>query len=765
MLFCMLHSVCMWASTPVGQWEAFLSYQNTSQLMLTPQKTYAIANQHLYAAHRDAKELQYYSKIDGLSENNVMAMGYSAANDMLILVYTNANIDLVNSDGSIYNIPDLLQKNWSVDKTVYQIYVEQDMAYLACGFGIMVVDLTKREIKDTYIIGKDAQKEPIYGVTANETHFYALSSSVIYKADRTQNLLDYAVWQKEPIALPKGTACQNLYILNNQLFTIDSKQSVLQYKENAWHTFFQGDENTVSWNQNSNGVFVTGGSKGIWHYSHQLELIAHYNYYALDACSDDSNQLWFAAGGSGIACHTANKPLEVLTPSSIPHATIKELQVQNSILTIAPGGYWTNRYNNPCQVPMFQDDQWVNHTNFSMQTTQFVDVVNDVTSVAINPQNTNHFYFTTWGEGLFEVVDGKVIRQYNESNSNGLFVSAIKGNDHYVRLDGLRYDDKGNLWVLNSYSGIRVLDTQDTWHSLNYGPLSACPALRKLLFTKKLNWCVCLRSTPGIFVFSTNNTLDNLSDDKYRFFGSTDLVDKDGKTLILNSIYDVAECTDGSIWVGTDIGPVVFTNLNNIFASNYRCTRIKIPRNDGTNLADYLLDGVAVQAIEVDKGNRKWVGTASSGAFLLSPDGKTTLLHFTTQNSPLSSNEIVDISIDHQTGVVYLGTPEGLFAYRGDAMQPVKQASKETIYAFPNPVRPEYDGLITVAGLEENATVWITDASANVVFQGQANGGSISWNGRNASQQRVAGGVYFVLVSNGDSNNHRSVATKILIVR
>ncbi|MBQ2025562.1 MAG: hypothetical protein II215_03715 [Paludibacteraceae bacterium] len=761
----LLHSVCTWASFQVGEWKSYLSFQGASQLLVTPNKVYAIAEQHLCALDKDSKALQILTKIDGLSQNNVQAMAYCPQNDVLLLVYSNANIDLVNSNGTIYNIPDLLDKNWAVDKTVYQIYIEQDKAYLACGFGILVVDLTKREIKETYIIGVDAKKEPIYGITANNTHIFALSTSAIYKAEKTANLLDFNVWQIDPISLPVGLQSKQLFTLNNQLFTIENQTKIWQYKDNAWQVFFEGDQNTVSWTQNNQGIYITGGTKGIFHYTPQLEQVAHYDYYALMACVEDS-KVWLVAGGNAVACSTSPTQLDVYTINSMPNAPIKELQMQNGVLTVAPGGYWTDRYRYYCQIPMMlQNEQWVNYTEQSMHALLFTDYVLDVTSVAINPNHPDQFYFTTWGEGLFQVTNGVVSQVFNETNSNGFFVSAIPGNDHYVRLDGLTYDDKGNLWLLNTYSGIKVLDTENNWHQLPYQPLLDCSSLRHLLFTKSLNWCVNVRSKPGVFVFANNKTLTDMSDDKYRFFGGSDFIDKDGKTVLVDNVYDVAEGTDGTVWVGTNVGPILFNNLSKVFDASYRCTRIKIPRNDGTNLADYLLDGVAVQAIEVDAGNRKWIGTASAGAYLLSPDGKTTIHHFTAQNSPLTSNNIVDIAIDHQTGIVYFGTPEGLFAYRSDAMQEEDKATQETIYAFPNPVRPDFDGVITIAGLEENSTVWITDASANVVFQGQTSGGSISWNGRNASNQKVAGGVYFVLVSNGNSNNHRSVATKILIVR
>lgn len=186
-----------------------------------------------------------------------------------------------------------------------------------------------------------------------------------------------------------------------------------------------------------------------------------------------------------------------------------------------------------------------------------------------------------------------------------------------------------------------------------------------------------------------------------------------------------------------------------------------IPRNDGTNLADPLLDGESITSIEVDGGNRKWIGTKSNGAFLVSDDGLTTLQHFTAENSELLSNAIVDIEIDQETGLVYIGTSEGLVSYQSDAKAAYPTFSN--VHAFPNPARLSQTNTITVSGLVNETYVKITDANGNLVFETISNGGYASWNGNNLYGQRVSTGVYYIFCSTKDGT--KTDATKVLIVK
>jgi hypothetical protein len=229
----------------------------------------------------------------------------------------------------------------------------------------------------------------------------------------------------------------------------------------------------------------------------------------------------------------------------------------------------------------------------------------------------------------------------------------------------------------------------------------------------------------------------------------------------MNNLFSIAVDLDGNIWVGTDMGPAVFYNTGKVFSSEIRASRIKIPRNDGSGLADYLLGTETVTAVAVDGANRKWFGTLSAGAFLMSDDGRKELAHFTTTNSPLLSDNIVRIAVNGVTGDVWFGTSEGIISYRGEATSGKKDFSG--IYAFPNPVREDFNGVVTITGLVGNSSVKITDVSGNLVYETKSLGGQAVWDLRNYRSQRVATGVYLVFCANEDGT--LAGVTKMLVIR
>ena len=155
------------------KWETHFSYNNTDKVCITKHKIFARANNHIYSISKEDGVVETYTKLDGLSDNQITDIQYNIEKGCLIIVYSNSNIDIIESDGTIYNVPDLYQKQMSVNKTVYQITMDKEYAYLSTGFGIVVVNLDKKEIANTYIIGPDATKVPINGKAIVEDHINA----------------------------------------------------------------------------------------------------------------------------------------------------------------------------------------------------------------------------------------------------------------------------------------------------------------------------------------------------------------------------------------------------------------------------------------------------------------------------------------------------------------------------------------------------------------------------------------------------------------
>jgi hypothetical protein len=260
----------------------------------------------------------------------------------------------------------------------------------------------------------------------------------------------------------------------------------------------------------------------------------------------------------------------------------------------------------------------------------------------------------------------------------------------------------------------------------------------------------------GLLVYDPAGTPEVISDDRY-----LRLQVQDAEGHVMNNIFSLSADLDGNVWVGTDMGPAVFYNPGKVFTGDLKASRIKIPRNDGSGLADYLLGTETVTTIAIDGANRKWFGTISSGAYLMSDDGKEELIHFTSSNSPLLSDNLVKIAVNGVTGEIWFGTSEGIVSFRGDAT--TGNTDYSGVYAFPNPVREDFEGVVTITGLVENSSVKITDVSGNLVYETTSLGGQVTWDLRNYRSQRIATGVYLVFCTNDDRTLARVI--KVLVIR
>ncbi|MBR3115219.1 MAG: Por secretion system protein, partial [Bacteroidaceae bacterium] len=265
----------------------------------------------------------------------------------------------------------------------------------------------------------------------------------------------------------------------------------------------------------------------------------------------------------------------------------------------------------------------------------------------------------------------------------------------------------------------------------------------------------------GIACLNYNGTLSNKADDQFNL--CTTFTDQNGTTTQLSLLYHFALDHDGKLWIGTDQGVFVLEDPTTIFNTKQTFRRPLIPRNDGTNYADYLLDGVPVKCIVVDGANRKWMGTTNNGLYLVSEDGLEILEHFTAENSPLLSNTILSLALRPDNGLLMIGTDKGLNSYRGDATEPAEKLKESNIKVFPNPVRPDFDGKIRITGFTADSDIKITTTTGLLVAQGTSLGGTFIWDGRNKAGDRVATGIYLVIASDADAKD--GVVAKILMVK
>ena len=653
----------------VGQWKAYMAYHEVQQVCEAGAYLFVRASNSLYQYNTADASIVTYDKVSGLSDTYITAMAWNREARRLIVVYENSNIDLVETDGDVANIPDLYLKTMTEDKTVNSITLSGNDAYLATNFGAVKVNMAAAEISETYNIGLAVER---VGLASGNIYVRAASGEVL-SAPLTANLLDRGSWATAA-SYPPG--------------------------------IFDVDDSETADNLQLVSSLAPGGPA--------------YNYFGF---------LRFAGG----KLYCANGRSDIEYPAT---------------LQVYDGDSWT----------LFGGDV-KGQTGHGFRNLYCCDV---------DPSDASHV-FAGGQTGLYEYRDGNFVREYNVDSSPLMTAATVGGNNKdWVLVTGLKYAADGSLWLANSTSpgtSLFELKPDGTWVShhdsrlmVESGSMTfAMENLKDLTFDSRgilwLNndyWHV-----PGVVRYDVASGQLNVC---------KEFVNQDGASLTLTSINSLVEDREGNIWFGTNVGPLYIGSAEAATGTDrFTFVQPKIPRNDGSNLADYLLNNIAVKVVAIDGANRKWLGTTGNGVYLISADNMTQLHHFTTENSPLLSDNILSIAIDGSTGEVFFGTERGLCSYMGDATAPAAEMEKGNVYAYPNPVEPGYTGLVTVVGLSFDADVKVTTASGYLVASGRSNGGTFTWDGRDCHGQRVASGVYNIVTAKSDGS--KGTVCKVAIVR
>lgn len=478
---------------------------------------------------------------------------------------------------------------------------------------------------------------------------------------------------------------------------------------------------------------------------------------------DASTGLWWTRNDAGrLACYTlatdgtrTYKTEGVLPEGPASNHFYRLYMHGGKLYSVA--GFWAQENNAgfPGEVHVWNGQNW---SEFEQPTSQMIghDYI-DLLCMDFDPKKEGHVMVGAKG-GVYEFQDGKFIKHYGRQNS--VLESGVNS-DNYTIVSTLKYTDNGDLWVLNSMVDNPIWKIEHgSGNWVNYPhPEMSTPAKYNLVSLLQS------RNNKNIMWFANNYYMENrlyaydFVNDKLVGHGPN-FTNEDGTVITPVMVYALAEDLDGNVWIASSNGPFYISSADAI-AGNDAFIQHKVPRNDGTNLADYLLSDVKTRCIAVDGANRKWMGT-ENGVFLISSDCNTLLQHFTTENSPLPSNTVYDICVDDNSNMVYFATERGLCSYASDATEPSEEMTKDNVYAYPNPVTPEYTGKITIVGLSFNADVKIVTSNGVLVNQGRSTGGSYQWDGRDLKGKRVASGVYMVQAAT--ETGDKGVVCRIAVV-
>lgn len=755
------------AQLAMGEWRTHFSYNNIYQITQSPHKVYAVSDGALFSVGKEEGEIEFYSKLTGLSDGSVGQINYSEDHQCLLVVYENSNIDIIYAD-QIVNIPDLYNKQMSSSKKVNAIHVHEDKAYLACDFGVLIVNIEKNEIAETCYIGENASHIQVTDITVFQDSIYAIADSVMYVASlKNPNIVNYEFWQKAA-RLPGTGKLNAVDSFNGDLLLL--RNNFIYRRDEACVWTLLDEEHQFHAISTSHKYLYAMASKYVF------QMDTNYTQKVLTlgmvytVLPDENSGLWWMSGvDRGVLSYNpSDVTMAFYKPTGPAVNTPYRMTFNQGRLFVTQGGRWASQYNRAGHVMMYEDGEWLNllsGEDIPASETNMLPM--DFMTVAVDPADKQHFFVTSYGMGLIEFREDRFYKHHTYENSAipTIFPSAAPNvRNRYMRADGLTYDADGNLWVVSTEvdNGLNVLGHDGRWYKLGYkGVLNHTTLGTILIPDKKManqKWVMSHRITYGIVFYDDKGTPFDKTDDYASM--QSNFIDQDGNTINPSEYYCMAVDEDGAVWVGTNEGPLVFPTPSKTFGTK-QCTRIKIPRNDGTNAADFLLSNEQINVIMIDGANRKWIGTANSGLYLMSEDGKTTIEHFTTQNSPLLSNQIFSLAMNPSTGEVFVGTGAGLMSYQSDAAE--GETNLNTISAYPNPVREDFRGVITIKGLMENTVVKITDLSGNVVCETRSNGGLATWNGCNKWGQRVNTGVYFAICVSDDGQE--TGRTKILVIQ
>jgi len=762
--FCFVLSVK--AGIPVGSWRTHFCYNDVSQVVTTDDAIYAVANGKLFSVTTEGA-ITIHTTLTGLNGFDVAFIGWSDSESTLVIVYSDGNIDFLSETG-INNLPDFRDKSMTADKTVYNLRVDGQYAFISTGVGLLLVDIERKEISDSYKPLIDSQPytvlDTVYDAVMIRDSIYLMTPRGVFAGNTANNLLDPSQWSKIQFLANKTPVSAVCY--EDQLYVLTSDGICCFWTGTAWISILT-DSKAQKLLKDNQFLYVCASNKGYIINADQTSSIILQSAYGIAFHSQDT-LFYVASGSNGLLKMRQQNGLYVQEAAYVPNGPSQVFAwnafVKDGVFYSTTGSRWGDRNYINGDILRFDGETWTGlkgkDSLYYKTGVPFMDLMN----LAIDPDDDGHFFITSWGEGLYEFRDSVFYTLHNQYNSS--LVTMLPG--RFCRVDGATFDNSGNLWVLNSTYGLSVvsdttlwvLKPDGSWIKLYYEDMPAAPTWGSILFTSTGQvWCNSVRGASyGIFVLDQNNTTLDTSDDDTRWFST--FTDQDGSLLSPFTFNCMAEDLNGSIWIGTNLGPIIAANTSNIFNSSYTFTRVKIPRNDGTNTADYLLKDIRINCIAIDGANRKWLGTAGNGLYLLSSDGTETIHRFTTENSPLPSDYILSITVHPETGEVFAGTSSGLVSYRSDATE--GEEDYQAIRVFPNPVRPGYAGKITVTGLKENTQVRITDLNGNLLAAGTSLGGQFGWSGLNQQGTRVASGVYLVFCASEDGTEYQTC--KFMIV-
>ena len=788
---CVLAFSLLWGHTGVaqietGSWQDLPNFSKAqaiaaaegSPLVFVGGET-AVFGLGVDAEGRSNGEVQRFGKADGLSRAEIAAVALAPDWGKAIVGYEEGTFDLVDVDvdgtlGGVLSVRDLAEADLPGNKRPNQLYVSGKSLLVCTDIGVVEYDLEALEVRDTWKLEQNGEALAVRGAVLSAGRWWLATSDGLWSAPENAAFPgDPATWVQED-----GLSSLGAEDLRSIVLGVGGRVAVLQSREGP-DAIWVGQPGVTPWTDVTSGLSenwtgLTSDGTHLWATTPfgVLETNADWEPNVLRANVGNvflqPNGAAAVAGGCWIAnAHSGSIWLEQggteaafdgpYAPNGPRSNSTWRLDAWNDRLWVATGGTESSG------VPLYRREGFSGRKGNYWWTIPPPDGeaggegVQDPMDVSIDPTRPERAVFGSLEEGLIEVEGLGVVQYWNPSNSP--LDWNVNWDSQRCSAPALDFDRQGNLWVLNegTENPLKLLDAEGEWHVFDVEGLDVSTRFTHVLATQSDQVWILLGAGEGVAVVSTGGTPADPTDVDVRF-----LTQQEGAGGLPSSfVFAVEEDLDGEIWVGTLQGPAVFYQPQALFtAEGFDAQQILIEQ-DGN--FQFLLETETVWDIALDGGNRKWLATVNNGAFLLSPDGRSEVAHFTVDNSPLLSNEVYDIAIDQESGLVYFATPRGLTSHRGEATNFNLELDEGGLRIFPNPWRPEYEPVVTIDGLAFDSEVHIVNAGGERVRRVQSAGGRAVWDTMNDLGQPVPEGVYFMLI--GEAAGKTGASGKMVILR
>jgi len=728
----------------VGQWRSFLPYSQVNGIATDGTTFFCATTSGFFTYNRTDGSLTGYSKETGMHDIGLNTIAYDPLTAMAVLGYSTSNIDLFK-DGSFSNIPSIKLSQSTGDKTIHNIIAADGEAYLSTGVGLVVLNLTKEEIKETVVFYDSTLSAAVYAATLDDSFLYASTSVGLFRINKDNAFIEnYLIWEKL-----SDKVFQYLTTSNNKVYAAvaDSLFELSTTGNPDFKAKMADSITSINPENNGTGVWVSAADQvnaqgfGVLKKEDGTTADTIATIFPSQIIQLANGEVWFGdqsdyrfVNNHGLRKRTAVGQSVGYFPSGPITDGCFDVSAYNGDFWVAHGG------KNDSWAPLrsramfshFSNGNWENFPWISPNANfqDFVRILKD--------QNTGNLYAASYYGGLYEQDPGAAPQTFSGSSYFPPFANTT---DVFL-VSGLALDGQGNLWMSN-YGGSNelVVKTYDgKWYKmLTVDGNAGHTAADVIVDDYGQKWFIAVENG-GAVVYNDNGTIDNTTDDQYRIY-------KTGATsgnLPDNNTLSIVKDKEGSIWIGTSNGIAIVTCGDQALTD---CQAYLKPYQDD-QFAGYLFQGQSIYAMAVDGANRKWIGT-SNGVWLLSSEGDTIITKFTEDNSPLLSNSIEHINIDPVTGDVYFSTNKGLISYRGTATEG-NTTDDKSLYIYPDPVPSNYDGMIAIRGVAANSDVRITDITGQLVYRTIANGGQAVWNGMDYTGHKAQSGVYLVFAVSKD---------------